>query len=55
MFNVGSLDRETSFSLTTEYGIKNLWVVLEYRQIVTFSEDLDFTGGLANLGITTDF
>ncbi|MFS4458505.1 hypothetical protein [Bdellovibrio sp. HCB2-146] len=55
MFNVGSLDRETSFSLTTEYGIKNLWVVLEYRQIVTVSEDLDFTGGLANLGITTDF
>lgn len=55
LLNVGALDNETRFTLNTEYGIKNLWVALEYRQIQTFSEDLDFSSGLINLGITVDY
>lgn len=55
LLNVGSLDNETKFTLNTEYGIKNLWVALEYRQIQTFSEDLDFSSGLINVGITVDY
>jgi hypothetical protein len=55
LLNVGALDNETKFTLNTEYGIKNLWVSLEYRQIQTFSEDLDFSSGLINFGITVDY
>lgn len=55
LLNVGSLDTETKFTLNTEYGIKNLWVSLEYRQIQTFSEDLDFSSGLINIGVTVDY
>ena len=55
LLNVGALDHDTKFTLNTEYGIKNLWVALEYRQIQTFSEDLDFSSGLINVGITVDY
>jgi hypothetical protein len=55
LINVGALDQDTKFTLNTEYGIKNLWVLLEYRQIQTDPETLDFTGGLVNLGITVDY
>jgi hypothetical protein len=55
LLNVGALDTDTKFTLNTEYGIKNLWVSVEYRQIQTFTEDLDFSSGLLNLGITVDY
>ena len=55
LLNVGSLDSETKFTLNTEYGIKNLWLCAEYRQIQTVSKDLDFSAGLINFGVTVDY
>ncbi|WII70639.1 hypothetical protein QJS83_09230 [Bdellovibrio sp. 22V] len=55
MFNISALDRDTAFTLSSEYGIANLWLTLEYRYLNTFSEDVDFTSGIAGAGITVDY
>lgn len=55
MFNVGAIDREMSFTLRDEYGIRNLWVTAEYRQIQTFNEELDFSSGVLNVGVSVDY
>lgn len=55
MFNVSAVDRETAFTLSSEYGIANLWVSLEYRYLKTFSEDLDFSSNIVSAGISVDY
>jgi hypothetical protein len=55
MFNVSSLDKTLAFTLDSEYGVGNLWLVAEYRYIQAFSDTLDFTGGIMSLGISADF
>lgn len=55
MFNITALDKQMAFNLDAEYGIGNLWLVAEYRYQKSFSEDLDFTGGIMSLGISADF
>lgn len=55
MFNITAFDKEMAFNLDAEYGVGNLWLVAEYRYQKSFSEDLDFTGGIMSLGISADF
>lgn len=55
MINITSFDRETAFTMDSEYGISNLWLSGEYRYVKSFNEDLDFTSGIFNLGISADF
>ncbi|WP_413569376.1 hypothetical protein ACLWBD_02185 [Bdellovibrio sp. HCB117] len=55
LINISAMDRETAFTLKSEYGISNLWVSLDYRYLQTFNEDLDFTSGIAGAGITVDY
>ncbi|UXR64959.1 porin family protein [Bdellovibrio bacteriovorus] len=55
LFNISAMNRDTAFTLSSEYGIKNLWVSLEYRQLQTFTEDVDFSSGIVGAGVTVDY
>ncbi|MBV2168945.1 MAG: hypothetical protein KUL82_09575 [Bdellovibrio sp.] len=55
LFNVSAVDRETAFTLSSEYGIANLWVSVDYRYLQTFNEDLDFSSSIIGAGIVVDY
>jgi len=55
MFSITAIDKSVAFTLDSEYGVGNLWLVAEYRYLKSFSEDLDFNGGIMSLGISADF
>lgn len=55
LFNIAAMSDDTAFTLSSEYGINNLWLSLEYRQLQTFSEDVDFSGGIIGAGVTVDY
>lgn len=55
LLNISAVDRETAFVLSSEYGIANLWVSLEYRYLQTFNEDLDFSSNIIGAGISVDY
>jgi hypothetical protein len=55
MFNISSMDRNLAFELSNEYGVANLWLVAEYRYLQSFSEDLNFSGGIMSVGVGADF
>ena len=55
LFNVSAMSRDTAFTLSSEYGIKNLWISLEYRQLQTFTEDVDFSSGIVSAGVAVDY
>lgn len=55
MFNISAINRETAFTLRSEYGISNLWVSVDYRYLNTFSEDVDFTSNIIGAGIIVDY
>ncbi len=55
LFNISAIDRDTAFTLRNEYGIRNLWAIAEYRYLKTFSDDLDFSSGILNIGIAVDY
>lgn len=55
LFNLSAADRETAFVLSSEYGIANLWVGLEYRFLKTVTEDLDFSSNILGAGIVVDY
>ena len=55
LINISAMDRQTAFTLNTEYGIKNLWVALEYRYMTTFSENVDFSSNIIGAGVAVDY
>lgn len=55
MFNISAMNRETGYTLRTEYGIQNLWVSVDYKYLATFSEDLDFSSSIIGGGIVCDY
>lgn len=55
LFNITAMNRDTAFTLSSEYGINNLWVSVEYRQLQTFTEDVDFSGGIMSAGVAVDY
>lgn len=55
MFNITALDRDTAFTMSSEYGISNFWLTLEGRYIKSLNEDLDFTSAVFNVGFAVDY
>ncbi len=55
LINVGAMDRETAFTLRSEYGVTNLWVTLDYRYMKSFSEDVDFSSNVITAGVSVDY
>lgn len=55
MFNLTAIDKSMAFNLDSEYGVGNLWLVAEYRYLKSFSDFLDFNGGIMSVGISADF
>ncbi|MGZ3775734.1 MAG: hypothetical protein ACXVCY_18075 [Pseudobdellovibrionaceae bacterium] len=55
LFNISAINRDTAFTLKSEYGIANLWVSLDYRYLATFNEELDFSSNIIGAGIAVDY
>lgn len=55
LFNITAMNRETAFTIRSEYGISNLWVSVDFRYLKTFNEDLDFNSSIIGAGITADY
>lgn len=55
LINITAMNRDTAFTLRSEYGIANLWVSLDYRYLKTFNEDLDFSSNIIGAGIVADY
>jgi hypothetical protein len=55
LINVGAIDRDTAFTLRSEYGVTNLWVSLEYRYLNSFSDDVKFESNVISAGLTMDY
>ncbi|NUN07074.1 MAG: hypothetical protein HUU57_15100, partial [Bdellovibrio sp.] len=55
LLNITAMNRDTAFTLRSEYGIANLWVSLDYRYLKTFNEDLDFSSNILGAGIVADY
>lgn len=54
-FNIGKLDTYGSGQLDAEYGINNMWLDVEFRRLQSFSEEIDISSNLINLGLGFDF
>lgn len=55
MINVAALDRETAYTLDSEYGLAGLWISLEARQVQASNQDLDIGGLMVSFGISADY
>ena len=55
LVNLSSIDKQTAFIFDREYNIHNLYLALEYRVIQSFSEDVDMSSNVFNVGITVDY
>lgn len=55
LFNISAMNRDTAFNLSSEYGITNLWVSVDYRYLKTFNEALDFSSNIFGGGIVIDY
>lgn len=55
LLNLSIFDRQSSFIFDREYGINNLWLAAEFRLYQSFSDDLDMSSNVINVGITVDY
>ncbi len=55
LFNLGALDRNTSYQLDSEYGIGNMWVSVEFKVVEVNSESFSFSNKYVNAGLSFDF
>lgn len=55
MFNISAFDQVTAFTLDSQYGIADMWLTVEARQIQSTNLDLDFTGLMVSVGISADY
>lgn len=55
LFNISAINRDTAFTLQSEYGITNLWVSIDYRYLQTFNDQLDFSSSIIGGGIVVDY
>jgi len=55
LFNLSAFDEQTAFIFDREYGIRNLWLAAEFRIFQSFSEELDMSSNLINVGVTVDY
>ncbi|MBY0554585.1 hypothetical protein K2P97_08655 [bacterium] len=55
MMNLGAFDRETSYSLDSEYGISNMWLSLEFKVVEVNNDSFTFSNKYLNAGLSFDF
>ncbi|MEK6772499.1 MAG: hypothetical protein AABY64_01045 [Bdellovibrionota bacterium] len=55
LLNLSAFDKRTAFVFDREYGINNLWLAAEFRVFQSFSEDLDMSSNVINMGVTVDY
>lgn len=55
LFSISRLDQAGAFTLSQEYGIADMWFVVEARAMQGMNEDLDFTNQSISAGISVDF
>lgn len=55
LLSISRLDPAGAFTLSEEYGIADMWLVLEAKAIQGLSEDTDFTNQSFSAGIAVDF
>lgn len=55
MFSISRLDSESAFTLSQEYGIADMWLILEARAMKGLDQETDFTSQLISAGIAVDF
>lgn len=55
LLNLGAFDRDTSFVLDSEYGIANLWLNFEVRQVQSTNKALDLSGTVFSAGLSFDY
>jgi hypothetical protein len=55
MISLSRFDAASAFTLSQEYGIADMWLVLEARAMQGLSEDIDFTNQTISAGIAVDF
>lgn len=55
LFNLAAIDDEAGFALDSEYGISNLWIILEFRVTEVNTESFGFSNRYVNAGLSFDF
>lgn len=55
MFSVSKLDPSSRFTLSSEYGVADMWVFAEGRYMTGLNKEKDFTNLQYSLGVSLDF
>ncbi len=55
LISLAAFDREISFTLANEYGVQNIWLSIEARQVQALNENLDVTATVFSGGVVMDF
>jgi hypothetical protein len=55
LLNISRLDSNSAFTLSQEYGIADMWLVVEALAMQGLSDDIDFTNQSISAGIQVDF
>lgn len=55
LFSISRLDAAGAFTLSQEYGVADMWLVLEARAMQGLYKDIDFTNQSFSAGIAVDF
>ncbi len=55
LVSLSRMDLSSAFTLSEEYGIADMWLVLEARAMQGLSEEIDFTNQTVSAGIQVDF
>lgn len=55
LLNITAWDKELQFKMNSEYGIKNIWINIEFKYIKTSNEDLDVSNSYLAAGVTVDY
>lgn len=54
MISLAGLDSVESAELEDSFGLKDLWISIEYRRMAGLDKNLDYSGNMINLGIILD-
>lgn len=55
MLNITAFDPASAFEIDSEYGIKNMWLNVEYKVVQSFSEDLNLSTNNIYFGFAVDY
>ena len=55
MLSISRLDSESAFRMSEEYGVSDMWLILEARVMQGLDESTDFSGQTISAGVAVDF